>query len=164
MILLGAGCADSGEQARDAPDGERTTADESTTVQEGDAEGTNDAGTDDADTQRAILRIEGAPGTEFSGSCVVGSEERAIGGSVPERFVYDLEGRELECEIRKQGDSGNLEIVLTAGEDNRSVQRTDAENVTVNFAYSADGGLSSSTSSTSSGSSSVSSSSSTSSP
>ena len=70
------------------------------------------------------LEIAGDRGTRFSGTCTVGDEEREIGGRVPERFVYELDGRKLECQIRKQS-PGAMNIVLDAG-DADHVQRTDS--------------------------------------
>src|SRR5919112_6540413 len=36
------------------------------------------------------LKIEGSPGTEFSGTCVVGGkEEKKVSGRVPKRFTYE---------------------------------------------------------------------------
>ena len=70
------------------------------------------------------LEIAGDRGTRFSGTCTVGNEEREIGGRVPERFVHELDGRKLECEIRKQS-PGAMNIVLDAG-DVDYVQRTDS--------------------------------------
>jgi len=96
------------------------------------------------------LEIAGDRGTRFSGTCTVGDEEREIGGRVPERFVYELDGRKLECEIRKQG-PGAMNIFLDAGDANY-VQRADSGQVTARIAYSGQGFSSSIQSSTSSGS------------
>ena len=98
----------------------------------------------------ATLEIAGDPGTRFSGTCTVGDEEREIGGRAPKRFVYELDGRKLECEIRKQS-PGAMKIVLDAGDANY-VQRTDSGQVTARIAYSGGGFSSSIQSSTSSGS------------
>ena len=93
------------------------------------------------------LRVGGDPGTEFSGTCNVGGEQRNVSGRVPERYVYDLDGGELNCEIRITG-SGTLEMTFTA-EGNRRVQKIKADGGTLNISYSGDG-LSSASSSTSS--------------
>jgi hypothetical protein len=94
-------------------------------------------------TGEAVLRIGGDPQTEFSGSCAVGDqEEEAIVGRVPQSFDYMLDGRRLECEIRKES-SGDMEVVLEAGND-RSVQRTNAQGATIRLTYS-EGSISSST-------------------
>ena len=89
-------------------------------------------------SRRVALEIGGVPGTKFSGTCAVGREERTIGGWVPARYVYEPDGHELECEIRKWG-AGTLEVVLTAGDNVRSVQRTTVQRGTINFAYSGSG-------------------------
>ncbi len=84
----------------------------------------------------------GDDGTRFSGVCSVGRQAKVIGGRVPVRYVFHPGGSKLECELRKEG-SAALEIVLAAGSNVRSVQRTDAQKSTINVAYSS-GGLSSS--------------------
>ena len=102
--------------------------------------------------REATLEIGGVPGTGFSGTCAVGGKEREFRGQVPERFVYELDGRRLECEIRKRS-VGAMKITLDAGETDY-VQRTGSGRVTVRIVYSK-GGFSSSSiqsSSTSSGS------------
>jgi hypothetical protein len=81
------------------------------------------------------LEIGGDVGTRFSGGCSVGGEEKAIGGRAPARYVYEPDGGQLECEIRKRG-TGTLEVVLAAGGNVRSVQRTSAPGGTMKFAYS----------------------------
>jgi hypothetical protein len=93
------------------------------------------------------LEVGGDHGTRFSGVCSVGGQEKVIGGRVPERHVYHPADDKLECEIHKRG-GGVLEVVLVAGSSVRSVQRTDAQKGTINFAYSS-GGLSSSVTSSS---------------
>jgi hypothetical protein len=94
-------------------------------------------------TGEAVLRIEGDPRTEFSGSCAVGDQEgEAIAGHVPQSFDYELHGRRLECEIRNES-GGYMEVVLEAGND-RSVQRTNAQGATIRLTYS-EGSISSST-------------------
>jgi hypothetical protein len=85
--------------------------------------------------QGITLKIGGTPGTRFSGTCSIGSEEKTLGGRVPARYVYESDGEELECEIRKGG-PGALEVVIAAGDNVRSVQRTSAPGGTINFAYS----------------------------
>lgn len=64
---------------------------------------------------KVVFRVGGDPGTEFSGTCVVGGTEKEIAGRVPGRFVYELDGRELECEVRKVGSAvGTMEISVVA--------------------------------------------------
>jgi hypothetical protein len=99
---------------------------------------------DDEDAQEVTLQIEGDPGTAFSGTCIVGDEKREISGQVPERFVYELGVRKLECEIHKRGrDAGAMKIVLTAGNINH-VQQTESQSSIVKMTYSARRGSSSS--------------------
>ena len=100
--------------------------------------------------QEVTLSIEGDSGTEFSGTCNVGDEENELSGQVPESFGYDLEGQQLECEIRQE-DAGSLEILLT-GPGDRIEQQTNNPGGTISLAYS-ENGVSSSTSSSGSSSS-----------
>ena len=93
------------------------------------------------------LKIGGDPGTEFSGTCTVGGEQRDISGQVPERYAYDLNGERLSCEIRILG-PGTLEATSTAGGD-RQVQKIKANGGTLKISYSGNG-FSSASSSTSS--------------
>jgi hypothetical protein len=86
-------------------------------------------------SQEITLKIGGTPGTKFSGTCSVGGEEKTLGGQVPARYVYKSGAGELECEVRKRS-VGALEVVLAAGDNVRSVQRTSAPGGTINFAYS----------------------------
>lgn len=93
--------------------------------------------------KEAVLKIEGDPQTEFSGSCAVGDqEEKAISGRVPQSFNYELNGQRLECEIRNES-GGEMEVDLKAGND-RYVQRTNAQGATIRLTYS-ERGISSST-------------------
>jgi hypothetical protein len=96
------------------------------------------------------LSIEGDPGTEFSGTCTVGEEENEFSGQVPESFGYDLEGQQLECEIRQE-DAGSLKILLT-GTGDRIEQQINNPGGTISLTYS-ENGVSSSTSSSGSSSS-----------
>ena len=150
--VLAAGCG-GGEEAQDdgaeeqATSGqttEQTANTEDTTVGE---ERTSGEGSD----REATLSIEGNPGTGFSGTCNVGDEENELSGQVPESFGYDLEGQQLECEIRQE-DAGSLEILLT-GPGDRIEQRINNPGGTISLAYSENGASSSSTSSSGSSSS-----------
>jgi hypothetical protein len=100
--------------------------------------------------REVTLSIEGDPGTGFSGTCSVGDEENELSGQVPESFGYDLEGQQLECEIRQEG-AGSLEILLT-GPGDRIQQQINNPGGTISLAYS-ENGVSSSTSSSGSSSS-----------
>ncbi|MDQ4106054.1 MAG: hypothetical protein M3157_02615 [Actinomycetota bacterium] len=85
---------------------------------------------------RVRLEIEGEPGTRFSGMCTVGGEEREVSGRVPERFIYEPDGREVECEVRTlDPDAGPLTFsVIASGENQR--QRIRATGDTISLAYS----------------------------
>ena len=98
--------------------------------------------------QEVTLRLEGDPGTEFSGMCRVGGEENNLGGQVPQSFGYDLGGQGIECQIQNQSaGAGRLTVTLLSG-NNRSVQQSNTSGGTINLTYSGDG-VSSSTSSNS---------------
>jgi hypothetical protein len=118
-----------------------------------DGEVTRGADADSGDSSRKVtLEIRGDRGTRFAGKCSVGGDEKRIGGRVPESYSYELGGKKLECEIRKDG-PGTLEVVLAAGDDVRSVHRqTGAGSSIIRLTYSGDGasGVSSSQSQVSS--------------
>ena len=83
-----------------------------------------------------VLRLEGGPGTTFSGLCSVGNEQSVLDGKVPKSFTFDPRGRELSCRIQKRDDGrGALKIILTAGNTTRSVQQTNAPGGTINLSY-----------------------------
>jgi hypothetical protein len=149
--VLAAGCG-GGEEAQD--DGtqeqntsgqttEQTANNEDTTVGE-ERTGSEGAG------REVTLNIGGDPDTGFSGTCNVGDEKNELSGQVPESFGYDLEGQQLECEIRQE-DAGSLEILLT-GPGDRIQQQINNPGGTISLAYS-ENGVSSSTSSSGSSSS-----------
>jgi hypothetical protein len=147
-VVLAAGCGGgeetqytSGQTTEQTASTEGTT--EDTTVGE---ERTGGGGSG----REVTLSIEGDPGTGFSGTCNVGGEENELSGRVPESFGYDLEGQQLECEIRQEG-AGSLEILLT-GPGDRIEQRINNPGGTISLAYS-ENGVSSSTSSSGSSSS-----------
>ena len=136
--VLAAGCG-GGEEAQDdgaeeqATSGqttEQTANTEDTTVGE---ERTSGGGSD----REVMLSIEGNPGTGFSGTCNVGDEENELSGQVPESFGYDLEGQQLECEIRQE-DPGSLEILLT-GTGDRIEQQINNPGGTISLTYSENG-------------------------
>jgi hypothetical protein len=84
----------------------------------------------------AVIRLEGDPDTTFSGLCSVGEESRVLSGQVPKRFAFYLKGRQLTCRIEKRdGGTGDLEVVLVAGESTRSVQQTNAPGSVINVSY-----------------------------
>jgi len=88
-------------------------------------------------TGKVRLRISGTQGTEFGGTCVVGNEKEDISGQAPERFVYRLKGRELQCEIRLRG-PGELEVALIGG-GSRAIQTINSGQSAVDLAYSSSG-------------------------
>ena len=100
-------------------------------VYEGDVEGKDGP-------QKVTLRIGGDSGTRFSGACSVGGEERTLNGRAPERYAFETRGKKFECEVRKESE-GALGIIFSDGDGARSVQRTDAGEGTVGFAYSSSG-------------------------
>lgn len=117
------------------------------------AEERGDAGADPGEVR---VKIDGESGTRFSGACAVGDEGREVSGQIPGLFVYEPEGREVECEIRKEGkDAGSLKFSVDAGGEN-SKQKIRATADNLEFSVSG-GSVSYTTSSTSAGSSSSSS-------
>jgi len=142
--ILAAGCGGGEEtQDNDGQTTEQTANTEDTTVGEERTGG-------ESSGREVTLNIGGDRGTGFSGTCNVGDEENELSGQVPESFGYDLEGQQLECEIRQE-DAGGLEILLT-GPGDRIEQRINAPGGVINLAYS-ENGVSSSTSSAGSSSS-----------
>lgn len=87
--------------------------------------------------REATLKIEGDPGTGFSGTCTIGDEEREVSGQVPGRFVFKLDGQKLECEIHKQS-TGAMNVVLEA-DGSSNVQQTNSRRATVRIVYSGEG-------------------------
>lgn len=101
---------------------------------------------------RVVLKVGGETGAEFSGICVVGGEEKDLAGQVPGRFVYELDGRSLECEVRRAEPSGGaLEISLRAdGGSRETMVRSKGDEVS--FALTEEGTVLSTYSSGSGGS------------
>jgi hypothetical protein len=146
--ILAAGCG-GGEETEDTS--EQTTEQTANTEDTTEDTTVGEERTGGGGSGREVtLSIEGDPGTEFSGTCNVGDEENELNGQVPESFGYDLEGQQLECEIRQEG-AGSLEILLT-GPGDRIEQRINNPGGTISLAYS-ENGVSSSTSSSGSSSS-----------
>jgi hypothetical protein len=100
----------------------------------GDADATAPSG-------EVTLKIEGSPATEFSGTCIVGGkEEMKVSGSVPKRFIYELDGQPLECEISKQSsNSGEMKVEFSAGVHSNSVQQTSTQGGSVTLLYDGHG-------------------------
>ena len=83
-----------------------------------------------------VIRLEGDPKTTFTGLCSVGQEQNVLSGRVPERFIFDLAGERLECRIEKRdGDDGDLKVVLVARDTTRSVQQTNSPGGVINVSY-----------------------------
>jgi hypothetical protein len=94
-----------------------------------------------ASSGKVTLKIEGSPGTEFSGTCIIGGkEEKKISGRVPKRFIFEPDGQPLECEIRKQSsNSGQMKVAFSAGDDTNSVQQTSTQGRSVTLLYDGHG-------------------------
>ena len=93
-------------------------------------------GDDPSGKPEVSIRLEGDPGTTFTGLCSVGEERNVLSGRVPKRFAFHLRGRQLSCRIEKQDrDTGDLKVVLVAGETTRSVQQTHAPGGIINVSY-----------------------------
>ena len=93
-------------------------------------------GDDPGGKPNAVIRLEGDTGTMFSGLCSVGEKRSVLSGQVPKRFEFDLKGRQLSCRIEKRdGDTGDLEVILVAGDSTRSVQQTNAPGGVIEVSY-----------------------------
>jgi hypothetical protein len=94
-----------------------------------------------APSGEVTLKIEGSPGTEFSGTCIVGGkEEKKVSGRVPKRFIYELDGQRLECEIRKQSsNSGEMKVEFSTGDHTNSVQQTSTQGGSLTLRYESHG-------------------------
>jgi hypothetical protein len=94
-----------------------------------------------APSGEVTLEIEGSPGTEFSGTCIIGGkEEKKLSGRVPKRFIYELDGQPLECEIRKQSsNSGEMKVEFSAECHTNSVQQTSTQGGSVTLWYDGHG-------------------------
>jgi hypothetical protein len=94
-----------------------------------------------ASSGKVMLKIEGSPATEFSGTCIVeGKEERKISGRVPKRFIYEPDGQPLECEISKQSlNSGQMKVEFSAQDHTNSVQQTSTQGGSITLRYDGHG-------------------------
>ena len=93
-----------------------------------------------APSREVTLKIEGSPGTEFSGTCIIGGKEKKISGRVPKRFIYEPDGQRLECEIRKQSsNSGQMKVEFSAGGHCNSVQQTSIQGGSITLRYDGHG-------------------------
>jgi hypothetical protein len=94
-----------------------------------------------APSGEVTLKIEGSPGTEFFGTCIVGGkEEKKLSGRVPKRFIYQLDGQRLECEISKHSsNSGEMKVEFSAGGHSNSVQQTSTQGGSIALRYDGHG-------------------------
>jgi hypothetical protein len=93
-----------------------------------------------APAEEITLKIEGSPGTEFSGTCIIGGKEKKISGRVPKRFIFEPGGQRLECEIRKQSsNSGQMKVAFSAGGHTNSVQQTSTKGHSLTLRYEGNG-------------------------
>ena len=94
-----------------------------------------------APSGEVTLKIEGSPGTEFSGTCLIGGkEEKKLSGRVPKRFIYELDGQRLDCEIGKHSShSGQMKVVFSAGGHTNSVQQTSTQGSSITLRYDGHG-------------------------
>jgi hypothetical protein len=94
-----------------------------------------------ASSGEVTLKIEGSPGTEFSGTCIIGGEEeKKVSGSVPKRFIFEPDGQRLECQIRKQSsNSREMRVEFSAGDDTNSVRQTSTQGGSVTLLYNGHG-------------------------
>lgn len=124
-VVLAAGCSGNEKTSQKTQRTGKETKKERTQARTGETRGAGGQ----AHPRKATLEMSGTPGTEFSGSCTVGDEESELSGQVPDRFVYDLDGGQLDCEVSSDD---NLKITFTAGK-NTSVQQINGG--TLNLTY-----------------------------
>jgi hypothetical protein len=145
LLFVGA-CSDktkNPDQGNNFPRAKTGTTEETTSPPTTGLETTGDSsppevtlGEDPRGKPEVLIRLEGDPETTFSGLCSVGEERNVLSGRVPKRFAFDLRGRQLSCRIEKQdGTTGDLKVVLVAGETTRSVQQTNAPGGIINVSY-----------------------------
>ncbi len=103
---------------------------------DGEDEGEKDGADAPPGKDRVKLKIGGEPGTQFSGSCDIGGEKREVAGQVPERFVYDLEGRKIACEIRNETGTGQLKFSVGIEGARKQKIKATADNVSFSFSGS----------------------------
>ena len=93
-----------------------------------------------ASSGKVTLKIEGSTGTEFSGTCIIGGKEKKLSGRVPKRFIYELDGQRLECEISKQSsNSGKIKVEFSAQDHTNSVQQTSTQGGSITLRYDGHG-------------------------
>ena len=144
FTLLAASCSDDPEPLGDGTGSTRSFGQEESalvTTPEG-PETTGDAPLPEAtlgeapDPPAVLLRLEGDPGTTFSGICDVGGRESVLSGRIPKNYAFDPRGQRLSCRIEKRDSGGgNLKVILIAGDTTRSVQQTNTRGSVVNVSY-----------------------------
>jgi hypothetical protein len=94
-----------------------------------------------APSREVTLKLEGSPRTEFSGTCIIGGkEEKKLSGRVPKRFIYELDGHRLECELSKQSsNSGKIKVEFSAKDHTNSVQQTSTQGGSITVRYDGHG-------------------------
>lgn len=145
-LLMGAACSTDDtagrESTREVPEGTLSsptppeTMGPATTISSTAFGSTAFGGTTGVQEAEVLLRVEGDPGVAFSGICTADAEESVIGGQVPKRYRFDLNGQNLSCRIQKR-DSGNgsLRVVLLSGNNTRSVQQTNSTDSVIRLSY-----------------------------
>jgi hypothetical protein len=90
----------------------------------------------EANSPAVLLRLEGDPGTTFSGICVVGSNQSVLSGRIPKSYAFDPRGRKLSCRIEKRDPGrGDLKVIVVAGDTTHSVQQTDNRGNVIKVSY-----------------------------
>ncbi len=145
VLLFAGACSDETRKPdeRSSPARERTeVTEEPTSASTTELETTKDSppkitlGDDPDGKPDVVIRLEGDPGTTFSGLCSVGEKRSVLSGQVPKRFAFDLKGQQLSCRIEKRdGGTGDLKVVLVAGDSTRSVQQTNAPSGVIKVSY-----------------------------
>jgi hypothetical protein len=144
-LLFAGACSDEGgnHKSNNPPEGKTEIAQETTSLPTTGLETTGDSrppevtlGDNTGGEPDVLIRLEGDPGTTFSGLCSVEAEQKVLSGRVPKRFEFDLKGRQLSCRIEKRdGKTGKLKVVLVAGETTRSVQQTSTPGGVIKVSY-----------------------------
>jgi len=143
MLFFVGACSDVKKVRTDDPPEQKTEMTEETISLATTLETTGDSrppqvtlGDDSGGETDVMIRLEGDPRTTFSGLCSVGAAPKVLSGQVPKRFEFDLKGRPLSCRIEKQdGKTGDLKVVLIAGEATRSVQQTNTPGNVIKVSY-----------------------------
>jgi len=146
MLLFVGACSDDTKnlgKENNPPKGKTEIREETTSSPSAGPETTGDSpppevtlGDDPGGKPEVVIRLEGDPKTTFSGLCSVGEEQNVLSGQVPKRFTFDLKGRKLSCRIEKQdGGTGDLKVVLVAGDATRSVQQTNSPGGVIKVSY-----------------------------